>query len=46
MILRRSRKLIRAEIVEYIVVIVVDLNLQLLFSLLPFIAELTCQKSN
>ena len=46
MIPRRSRKLIRAEVVEYIVVIVVDLNLQLLFSLLPFIAELTCHKSN
>ena len=39
-------ELIRAEVVEYIVVIVVDLNLQMLFSLLPFIAELTCLKSN
>ena len=43
MIPRRSRKLIRAEVVEYIVV---DLNLQMLFSLLPFIAEQTCLKSN
>ena len=46
MIPRRSRKLIRAEVVEYIVVIVVDLNLQMLFSLLPFIAEHTCLKLN
>ena len=42
----RSMELIRAEVVEYIVVIVVDLNLQMLFSLLPFIAELTCLKLN